>query len=238
MGVCRKAQAGRSYFRPSFDVKTLHVHLDESGNFDFTRNGTKHFVFAVAWTYDPLPLAHDLTALRFMLLKQGVDLHQFHAAEDRQAVRNRVVATMLGRQNWGFVALVIEKAKVNPTIRDPIGFYPQFAMMVLRFVLKGVVGRGTDQVLIFTDDLPVKQKKNAVKKAITGACRQALPPTLRFDTYHHPCASNKWIQVADYCCWAVFRKWESGDDRTYDQLRPRLFKPELNVTERGRTVYY
>jgi hypothetical protein len=35
-----------------------------------------------------------LTALRFALLKQGHDLHCFHATEDKQVNRDAVVATL------------------------------------------------------------------------------------------------------------------------------------------------
>jgi len=60
-----------------------------------------------------------------------------------------------------------------------------------------------------------------------------------FEVYHHHKASNGWIQVVDYCSWAVFRKWEKGDSRTYDQLRDRLKAPELDVFAAGdHTRYY
>lgn len=219
-------------------MPTLHAHLDESGDLSFTPRGSRYYVFTVAWTYDPQPLALDLIALRFSYLKFGTDLNRFHACEDQQRVRDAVVGKLVAQRGWSFASIVVEKNKVNPTIRDEDRFYPQFATMVLRFVLKGCVRRGTDQVLIFTDELPVKKKREAVKKAIYTACRAELPAPVKFGCYHHPSASNKWIQVADYCCWAVQRKWERNDKRTYDQLRPRLFKDELNVTARGTTVYY
>jgi hypothetical protein len=44
---------------------------DESGNLTFKPTGSKYYVFTAAWTYDPAPLANDLTGLRFALLKQG-----------------------------------------------------------------------------------------------------------------------------------------------------------------------
>lgn len=219
-------------------MQTLHVHLDESGDFNFSPRGTRFFVFTVAWTYDPLPLANDLTALRFNLLKQSLDLHRFHATSDRQAVRDQVVATMSSHRNWLFVSTVVEKAKVNPSIREQTQFYPKFAAMVLRFVLKGCVKPTTDQIVIFTDELPVQHQRKAVQKAIHTACRDALPAGMRFDAFHHPCASNKWLQVADYCCWSVHRKWERGDTRTYDQIRTRLYKTELDVLSNGTHRYY
>jgi hypothetical protein len=219
-------------------VPTLHAHLDESGDLNFTPRGSKYYIFAVAWTYDPAPLASDMIGLRFGYLKQGLDLHRFHACEDQQRVRDAVVSKITERRNWAYAAVVVEKNKVNPSIRDEDRFYPQFATMVLRFVLKGCLRRETDQVLIFTDEIPVKKRREAVKKAINVACRAELPPRIRFGCYHHPCASNKWLQVADYCAWSVQRKWERGDSRTYDQLRRHLFKDELNVLARGTTRYY
>jgi hypothetical protein len=219
-------------------LPTLHAHLDESGDLNFNPRGSRYYIFAVAWTYDPRSLAHDLTGLRFGYLKQGVDLARFHACEDQQRVRDAVVAKITERRNWAYAAIVIEKNKVNPAIREEHRFYPQFATMVLRFVLKGCLRRETDQVLVFTDDVPVKKKREAVKKAINVACRAELPPRIRFGCYHHPCGSNQWLQVADYCAWAVQRKWERDDRRTYDQLTRHLIKTELNVTARGITRYY
>lgn len=219
-------------------MPTLHAHLDESGDLNFTPRGSRYYIFAVVWTFDPPSLAHSLTGLRFGYLKQGLDLHRFHACEDQQRVRDEVVAKITERRTWAYAAMLIEKNKVNPVIRDEHSFYPKFATMLLRFVLKGIVRRDTDQVLVFTDELPVKKKRDAVKKAINVACRAELPPRIRFGCYHHPCASNNWLQVADYCAWGVQRKWERGDTRTYDLLARHLFKSELNVTARGMTTYY
>ena len=228
---------GREVILSAGPVATLHVHVDESGDFNFTPRGSRYYAFAVAWTYDPAPLAHALTQLRFGLLKASHDLSSFHAVDDRQVNRNEVVARMLQHQRWSFAAMVIEKCKVNPAIRDPQGFYPQFAAMVLRFVFRGRIAPGTTRVQIFTDTIPV-HRKEPVEIAFKTACRADLPRGMRFDIYHHPRASNKWIQVADYCCWSVHRKWERGDARTYQQLRGRLVTPELNVTARGLTRYY
>ena len=46
------------------------------------------------------------------------------------------------------------------------------------------------------------------------------------------------LQLVDYCCWAVQRKWERQDLRTYRQLVWHLAKPELDVLSRGTTQYY
>jgi hypothetical protein len=219
-------------------VATLHVHLDESGNFNFNPAGSKYYVFTAAWTYDPAPIAHALTTLRFGLLKQGHNLTHFHASEDKQVNRDAVVATLARLPDWNFAAVVIEKAKVNPSIREPHRFYPMFASSVLRFAFKSQVRSNTDTALVFTDSLPVNKFRGAAEKAIKLSCRRELPPEVHFECFHHPAASNPWIQAVDYCCWAVFKKWERQDLRTYDQLRHRLLAPELDALRRGAQRYY
>lgn len=109
--------------------------------------------------------------------------------------------------------------------------------MVLRYVLRRL-RPGTDRVLVFTDALPLKKHRDSAEKAIKKACRDTLAPSTRFESYHHHRSSNAWIQAADYCSWAIFRKWEHGDDRTYNQLRPRLAVKELDVLAHGTIFYY
>lgn len=219
-------------------MPTLHVHLDESGNLTFKPTGSKYYVFTAAWTYDPAPLANDLTGLRFALLKQGHDVHRFHAAEDRQVNRDAVVNALARQGSWNFAAVVIEKAKVYPDLRAPHRFYPEFATSVVKYVLRRHLQPGTGTVLVFTDTLPVNERRKAAEKAIKTACRHELPDEIRFESYHHPSASNLWLQIADYCSWAVFKKWEQGDTRTYDQLRHRLSEPELDALRLGTVKHY
>lgn len=219
-------------------MATLYVYLDESGNLDFSPTGSRYYVFAAAWTLNPAPLANKLTNLRFGLQKNGYDLQAFHATDDKQEHRNAVVTAMISEDEWKYAAIVLEKAKVNPSIREPKKFYPKFAIMPLRFIFRGVVRPTTSKVMVYTDVIPISKHRDSVEKAIKTACRRDLPDDISFLVYHHDKKSNKWLQVVDYCSWAVFRKWEGNDDRTYSQLKPRLAKPELEVTGRGEDIYY
>lgn len=108
-------------------MPTLHVHLDESGDFNFSPTGSRYYIFTAAWTYDPAPLAGHLTTLRFSLLKAGHNVPMFHATKDRQANRNAVVKVLSGHDDWAFAAVVIEKTKVYPRLHAPYRFYPEFA---------------------------------------------------------------------------------------------------------------
>src|SRR6267142_1785133 len=115
-------------------MPTLHVHLDESGDWTFNPKGSRYFVLTVAWTYDPQPLASALTALRFGFVAQGNNIESFHASPDKQSVRNAVVQTLLAHPTWQFASVVLEKCKINPSLYSPERFYPQFAGTLLKFL--------------------------------------------------------------------------------------------------------
>lgn len=66
------------------------LFIDESGDFNFTDSGTKHFVMAGVLTKNPLKSARPLQDLRYQLLAKGINLSSFHAAPDLQIVRDLV----------------------------------------------------------------------------------------------------------------------------------------------------
>jgi hypothetical protein len=223
---------GRSIFKT---LSTLHVHLDESGSPKFTAQSSRYYVFATVWTYDPSPLALELTTLRFKLLREGHDISHFHAQKDRQHHKQTIARALASHSNWTWAAAIIEMAKVFPAIRPPHTFYPTFLAAPLRFVLRGRVSEATN-VLIYTDQLQIN--KDYVKKAIKLTCSTELEEReLPYHLYHHPSASNAWLQVADYCAHAVYKKWEFGDTRLYDVLRSRLACEEMDILRNGACQY-
>jgi len=222
-------------------MPTLHVHVDESGDLNFSQTGTRYYVFTAVWTYDPAPLAAELSALRFQLVKAGhADrLSGFHACDDPYPRRTLVMNVLSNHRLWNFASIVVDKPRINPILYDPMEFYPKFIAMVLRFVFRGRVRPGTSLVVVYTDTLPFSGKQaKAIEVAIKKSCRSDLP-TVPFRVCHHRRESNAWIQVADYCSWSVCRKWESGNLEAYNQLRAHLAATEIDPMSRGDgTVYY
>ena len=149
-----------------------------------------------------------------------------------------VISVLLNHKTWNFASIVVDKPRVNPSVYDPMTFYPKFAAMVLRFVFRGRVRPATSLVLVYTDTLPFEKKRaQAVEVAIKKSCRDDLP-RLPFQVFHHRRASNAWIQVADYCCWSVWRKWENRNLEAYNQLRARLAATEIDPMSRGDGTVY
>ncbi len=224
-GPPRKRLGGEVAFLGS--MPTLYVHADESGTLDFGPKGTRFYTFAAAWTLNPQPLAQRLTDLRFDFLKRGVDVSRFHAQPDSKQTRRRVLQAMTEAEDWSFCATVVDKSKVYKSLRDQIRFYPKFLGYCLNFVLRGNVPAEVDHVMVFTDRLPSSRRTQAIEKAIKSSCRTEIRSDVTFQVYHHPADSNCWLQVADYCCWAVHRRHEHGDSSYYDQVRSHLAAEEL-----------
>ncbi|MDE0622828.1 MAG: hypothetical protein OXH83_14285 [Bryobacterales bacterium] len=43
--------------------------------------------------------------------------------------------------------------------------------------------------------------------------------------------------MADYCSWAIQRKWEKAELYAYDRIKPAI-RSELDIFRRGTTHYY
>ena len=61
------------------------------------------------------------------LIDLGTNLEYFHAAEDRQAVRDEVFAVIKTLDNIRVDSLIVEKRKTAPAIRPLNRFYPEMA---------------------------------------------------------------------------------------------------------------
>lgn len=218
-------------------MPTLHIHLDESGDMGFNPKGSKYYVFCVTWTYNPQSLAVQLADLRFSFNKLGDNIYRFHAMVDGPR-RPYVYNALLSHHDWYFNAIMVEKRKVNPSLYDPLVFYPKFASIPLRFILGYCVAPRTSGVMIYTDRLPVAKHRDAIEKTIKTSCRAVLGHSMPFQVFHHPGESNSWLQATDYCCWAVTRKWENADTSDLAILQAHYRGKELDVLSRGATTYY
>lgn len=190
-----------------------YFFFDESGNLDFSPNGSRYYFFAVLTTRDPAPLSVALTALRYELLAEGLELEHFHAAEDTQAVRHRVFERITGVGAFALDVLVVDKRRVRPELHDSFEFYSCFAHALLDAVLRRHAGRD-ERLVVVTDRLPLNRHRKAAEKAFKSAIRNTLQER-PFSIVHHPSAAHALLQVVDYCTWAVQRKWHRGDARSY-----------------------
>lgn len=159
----------------------------------------------------PFYAGKELIELKYDLVELGTNLEYFHAAEDRQAVRNAVFS-IIARHLAGVRvdSLIVEKRKTGPALQPVEHFYPRMLGYLLRHVLSQHNLGDFQEVIVFTDRMPVNKHREAVEKAVKVTLAKELPAGTRFRVYHHDSKSNLDLQIADYCNWAIYRKWNSA----------------------------
>lgn len=215
----------------------VYVFADESGNFAFNRKpgSTKYFIL-VTITLSDCECGAALLALRRELAWDSVGLeNEFHATTDEQAVRDRVFKTI---QSFPLRidATILEKAKAQPQLRSSETRFYQYAWFFhMKYVMRRIV-RSSDQALVVGASIGTKRQRSAFRDAIHDVISQVS------GTGDHRVASwsadsDPCLQVADYCAWAIQRKWEMGDPRSYDLISDKI-ATEFTPFAAGPTLYY
>lgn len=217
-------------------MNVLYIFVDESGDYDFRPGRSEYLIWGATTIIDnPYILYTPFSQLKHELNTNGIDTERFHASEESQCIRDKVF-NILSNPKILFENdfVVVEKRKTNLSIRDPRILYPKMANHLLQYIFNRY--NTIDKIIIFTDTLPIKKKREAIEKALKGSIRRLLGKK-EFHIYHHSSQSNFGLQAIDYCVWAVFKKWERNDLRSYRRVQ-RKIKSEFNIFQSGTTVYY
>ena len=195
---------------------TIYLYIDESGNFDFGRSGTRHFLLCGVLMRRPFAHLPGLLDVKYDFLEEGLDLEHFHASEDRQAVRDRVFRCLAAHVGgMRVICVVARKATLDPGLRTPEGLYSAAFDLLVRAATCAHTPAPDARTIVITDSLPVRSGGAAVRKAVRTTLKAYTPAGASYRILHHASRADVNLQVADYCAWAAYRKWERADDRSY-----------------------
>jgi hypothetical protein len=214
-----------------------YVFADEAGCFTFNRNPnvSRYFIICTVTTTS-LNVGTALRDLRHRLLWGGVELGDFfHATTDLQAVRDAVFEEVL-KHDFQIQATICEKAKAQPQVRaSKSRFYKYPWFYQFKHGLAPHVEDGM-QLLITAASIGTKKERETFTTALADVMQQTIgtvPWTVDFRPSHcDPC-----LQLADYCAWAIQRKWERGDLRSYDLIKDRI-SYEYELWKYGTKLFY
>lgn len=215
-----------------------YCFADEAGNFDFrpTTTGASRYFILTTVSMESCSVGHALVDLRRELAMEGADVSSpFHASDDKQAVRDRVFET-IGRHPFRIDATLLEKAKAQPQLRDNEA---RFYKMAWYLHLKHLAPRTwaqDDDVLVVAAHLNTKRSRSAFAEAVNDVVLQTVR-SRRYRSVFWKSDSDPCLWVADYCSWAIQRKWERGDSRSYDLISNRVTS-EFDIWRIGTTRYY
>lgn len=213
-------------------ARRVHVFSDEAGCLTFKPpgNGVSRYFMIGTVAMDDCAVGDELLQLRRELSWAGVHLDQFHATSDKQRVRDRVF-DVISRAGLRYDVTILEKQKAYDYLRDdPLRFYKTAWFLHLKYVAPRIVSP-LDELLVVASSLQINRKKKLVHAAVGDVVAQ-VSPTVVFHTAFSPTMSDPCLQVADYLAWAVQRKYESGDDRSYELVKHLIsseFEPFANA---------
>lgn len=204
----------------------IYLYFDEAGDLNFKGFGTRHFLCGVLATRDPWSIDEAIYSARKRVYHGRLVKESFHAAEELQAVRNVVFEAIQNTGGFEYFVSVVEKKNVPSSYHDQARFYTFIADFTLRNALQHFPT--ADPIYLVTDRLPLKNKQDAIVKGFKNCLAElAEDGNRRYALSHDSLAGHPCLQVADYMNWAVYRKWESEDRRSYD-IVSNFIKRELS----------
>lgn len=220
----------------------LYVYLDESGNFDFStkKGATKWITLTSLSTTNPSENLSNYYDLRHQLYCDGFpDLHEFHATEDRQKVRDLFLPQILDLTSARIDSLAIEKRKLYPKYREHREFYPFAMHHLLKYVFdaQGMDVSRFNHIFVCLDKIkPPKGQMQAMIKGIKlylGHICGSVPYTLVFV----PSETHPYLQYVDYCCWSIYAKYERQERRPYSLIQPKIHS-DFDIFSMGNKYHY
>ena len=170
---------------------------------------------------------------------EGVLIDQLHATKDRQAVRDRAF-DLIANTDLRFDATILDKRKAQDELRsDPLYFYKLAWYLHFKYVAAQIAD-SNDELLVVASSLQIKKKLKSTKAGVHKAVAEVVSqvsPTVTCHCAFSPAASDPCLQVADYLTWAIQRKYERDDTRSYDLVR-HLVKSEFEPFKQGTKLYY
>ena len=218
-------------------MKRINIYADESGNFDWSHppKGSKYYIVTTV-VVDDLGIEEELLSLRRELAWSGAEIQRhFHATEETQAIRDRVFG-IIASHDLRVDATILEKPKAQPHLRTTNVRFYQYAWFYHMKYIAPRVASSHDELFVVAASLSTKARRGAFHAAVRDVMQQTAPTT-QFRTACWPSAIDPCLQVADYCCWAIQRRWEMGDNRSYDLIQHQVHSM-FDVFRFGTTSYY
>jgi hypothetical protein len=211
------------------------LFLDEGGNLDFSSHGTKHFILTSVTKERSIRIYQPLTEFKYDLIEFGINLEYFHASEDNKKVRDRVFQIIHSHlKNFRIDSMIVDKQTAKSFSRQSLRFYSRMLGELIRHILWDFDLSKFAEVIIITDQIPLTHRRQVVEKSIKQVLKEILPPNISYRIFHHESKSNLDLQVADYCSWAVFRKWERNDLHYFRMIQSAIkSESKAKLEERG-----
>lgn len=205
-----------------------YIFLDESGDlgFDFTKKGTsKFFIITILFTEDAkgkiekvVKKTHSELAKKY---KRRVGT--LHAVLEKPVTRTRLLKRMT-EKDFGVMAIYLNKKKVHTHLQDEKQVLYNYVTNILldRIYSKKILSPDFVIELIASRRETNKFLNENFKDYLSRQIKNNHKGTLKI-IVKTP-AEEKCLQAVDFLSWAIFRKYERGDDSYYRIFKKRIIE--------------
>jgi hypothetical protein len=192
----------------------MHIFLDESGDLGFHSNSSNHIVIALLITKNPLAIQRCIKKIRQRKLKKKLkELPEIKFNKSNDNIREKTLKC-IAKEPVDIAYIVLNKNRVNPD--------RQFHKQKIYNFITGHLMRS----LPFESDIHSKLivDKRSCSKIIRYDFDQYVKEkaTFNLDITHENSEYNQCLQATDFIAGAIYRKYESGDDRFYNLIKDRI----------------
>lgn len=218
-------------------MSRLYIFADEAGDFEFRHghNISRYFIVCTV-AMESCQIGNDLLSLRRSLAWHDYNLGDcFHATTDKQVVRDQVF-DVIADYSFTIQATIMEKTKAQPQVRRTRArFYKTGWYFHFRHGMPPIATTHSE-VHVTAASIGVRRERQLFKSTVSDVINQTISGR-SWSTDVFPAATDPCLQVADYCAWAIQRKWERNDYLSYDIIRGKVTY-EYDLWAHGTRRYF
>jgi hypothetical protein len=196
--------------------QALYLYLDEAGNFNFNKLGSKYFILTCVIMRRPFSEVHSkLLDIKYDCIEIGLDLGRFHASDDQQKTRDAFYSVLTEHYGeYEVYSIAMLKSSLDECLREPSTLYSTTFRLLSEYIVSINEPDRYSSVIVITDALSSNLKRKYLRTPLKSYLKYlGESEKLPFALYHHSSAGDLNLQVTDYFCWAVQRYLERGDNR-------------------------
>lgn len=220
-------------------MSRLFIFADEAGDFNFSRNpgASRYYIVCTIACADCASLGADMLNLRRELIWEKAPIREyFHASEDKQIVRDRVFA-LLQKHDFSIQATILEKSKAYPHIKPTNHRFYQYGWFYhFKNAAPKVLNAKIKEMLITAASVGTHKGQIHFTAAVNDVVQQVLG-NRAWSTNFCRAIADPCVQAADYCTWAIQKKWESNNLLSYNLIQSKIVH-EVDIWSHGNTHQY
>jgi len=200
-----------------------YIFMDESGDlgFNFDKKGTSsYFLVTFLLVYNKRSIEKCVKKVYSTLRKKYKKVGILHAYKEEPITRKRLLA-LLANTDCRVMTILLNKRKVYTRLQDE-------KPVLYNYITNILLDRIFSKKLVGTESVEIVASKKETNKFLNQNFKIYLQSQLikehgiSITITVKTAAEAKALQAADFVSWAIFRKYEHGDETYYDIIRRNI----------------